>query len=370
MATPPTESQGSFRLERVFPSDALLKIRKVLSKTPELQRLIDQQLVRLYAIVDANVVNAELRWRLGSRREPQARSGLEEALDSGVLVLIAPVYLKAEIEEHLADIAAETGATLSDVNREWEQFQSKLRFYEPSSRVLAGEVIDPDDLPYKQASEELGLPVYTRDPHLVKMGAPVVWVCIDIALRNHARARSVTLGVTLGSTYSLTIGVEALRAASRLIKSLYDGFGRLPTWLQVAIAGALAAIVIHPKSRAKLLQVWESICANVNGATAPLLDAFINLADQIATANATADEAKRQIEAALPPLKTGSAVVYARRICLLSESPLPLAEIARRMRNEGYVSRSKDFEGYLRRVLRESGQFLEVPRGVWRLRPL
>jgi hypothetical protein len=347
-----------------------VKIREVLSKTPEIQRLIAQQLVRIYAIVDANVVNGELRWRLGRRRDPQARSALEEALDSGVLVLIAPTFLKAEIEEHLPDIVAETGATLLEANREWEQFESKLRFYQPSLRVLVGEVIDPDDLPYKHASDELGLPVYTRDPHLVEMGASVVWVCIDMALRNHARARSVTLGVTLGSTYSLTIGVEALRAASKLIKSLFDGFGRLPTWLQVAIAGALTAIVIHPKSRAKLSQIWECSCASVNGAKGPLLDGFMKLADQIVTANAAADETKRQIEAALPPVKKASAVVHARRICLLSQSPLPLAEIVRRMRNEGYVSRSKDSEGYLRRVLRKNRQFVEVSRGVWRLRPV
>jgi hypothetical protein len=181
----------------------------------------------------------ELRWRLGSRENPQARSGLEEALDAGVLVLIAPNFLKVEIEKHLPAIAEETHRTLSEAESEWNLFQTKLHFYQPTSDVPDGWVADPRDLPYKNASDELGLPVYTRDAHLAKMGAPVLWVCIDAACRDHARATSVTLGFTMGSTYSVTIGVEAIRAAGQGIKSLYEGFRRLPTWLQLAIAGAL-----------------------------------------------------------------------------------------------------------------------------------
>ena len=42
--------------------------------------------------------------------------------------------------------------------------------------------MDPRDLPYKNASDELGLPVYTRDSHLEKMGAPVLSLCIDFGM--------------------------------------------------------------------------------------------------------------------------------------------------------------------------------------------
>lgn len=53
---------------------------------------------------------------------------------------------------------------------------------------------------------------------------------------------------------------------------------------------------------------------------------------------------------------------------MLSLAPLPIKEIARGMRNEGYVPRGKDPEQYLRRMMRESGQFIEDSSGMWKLR--
>jgi hypothetical protein len=368
MATQPIQSDV-FRLDRLFRSDNLPTLRLVLEMWPDLKSLIELRTLQIRAIVHANVVQGELRWRLGSRENSQARSGLEEAIDAGVLVLIAPNFLRLEIEKYLPAIADRTGATLSEVEREWELFQAKLHFYQPSSQVANGSVADPKDLPYKHASDELSLPVYTRDAHLQKMGAPVVWVCIDTTCRDHARAMSVTLGFTLGSTYSVTIGVEALRAAVRGVKSLFDGFRRQPAWLQLAISGTLAAVAIHPKSRAKLLQVWNSACVTASHVKGPMLEGFVILMEQVAAAQSDAVKTHRQIQAVLPPAQKATAIVHARRICAVSAGPVPIEEIVRRMRNEGYASRAKDPEVYLRRVLRKSGQFIEVSHRMFELRP-
>ena len=367
MATQPIQSDV-LRLDLLFRSDTLPMLRPFLEMWPDLKHLVEHRVLQIRAIVDANVVQGELRWRLGSREKPQARSGLEEAIDAGVLVLIAPNFLRLEIEKYLPAIADRTGATLSEAEREWELFQAKLHFYQPSSQVIDGSVADPKDLPYKHASDELSLPVYTRDAHLQKMGAPVVWVCIDATCRDHARAMSVTLGFTVGSTYTVTIGVEALRAAVRGIKSLFDGFRRQPAWLQLAIAGALAAVVIHPRSRAKLLQVWNSACATARQVKGPMFEGFIILMQQVAAAQSDAAKTHRQIQAVLPPAKKATALVHARRICVVSAGPVPIEEIVRRMRNEGYASRTKDPEVYLRRVLRKSGQFIEVSPRMFELR--
>src|SRR5260370_1136022 len=102
-------------------------------------------------------------------------------------------------------------------------------------------IVDTKDLPHLPASQELGLPVFTSDRHLQKMGAPVLWVCIDTTCRDyirtdtaacgharfdevcrdHARSTSVTIGFTLGSTFTVTIGVETLQAAAHGIKKLF-----------------------------------------------------------------------------------------------------------------------------------------------------
>lgn len=232
---------------------------------PLLQQVLGQQLT-VNAIVDANAVYRVLFWRLKTRQKSDARTTLEEALDSGVLVLIAPHFLKDEIDEKLSIIAAQTSSTPLEVRREWEQLEQKLRFYRPLGRAAVTKAADPDDLPYKFASDELGLPIYTRDKHLKQMGAPIIRVYIDTTLRDHARAMSVTLTTAVGSTYSVVVGVATLKAAGRGIKNAFNAFRRFPEWLQWTIAGALVAIAIHPRSRAKLLEMGRSFASPINEA--------------------------------------------------------------------------------------------------------
>jgi len=367
MATQPIQSE-EFRLEQLFRSDILPSLRRLFDKSPELKLLVERRILQIRAIVDANVVQRELRWRLGFREKPEARSGLEEAIDAGVLVLIAPDFLKVEIEKYLLTIADQSGTTLAEAQREWELFQSKLCFYQPVSQVTDGVVVDPKDLPYKHASDELALPVYTRDPDLQKMGAPVVWVCIDTACRDHARATSIKLGFTVGSTYTVTIGVETLRAAAQGIKSLFEEFRRLSPWLQFAIAGGLAAVLIHPKSRAKLLQAWNAVTGYARQAKGPLLEGLLVLMQQLAAAESDAAKTLKQVQAAMPPSKKGTAIVYLRRVCVISKDPLAVEEIVRRMRSEGYVSRGQHPEVYIRRMMRKSDQFIQDSAGMWKLR--
>jgi len=368
MATQPIQG-AVFRLDGLFRSDMLPILRPLFDGSPELKSLIERKILQIRVVVDANRVYGELLWRLGKREKPQNRSSLEEALDAGVLVLIAPDYLKIEIEQHLEEIAAQSGATFAEAQVEWERFQSKLCFYRPSSQVIDGAVVDPKDLPYKNAIDELALPVYTRDADRQEMGAPVVWVCIDTACRDHARATSVKLGFTVGSTYTVTIGVEALRAAARGIKSLFEGFRRLSPWLQFAIAGGVAALLIHPKSRAKLLETWRSITGFAQQAKGPVFQGLLVLMQQLAEAESDAARTLEQVQSALPAAKKGTAIVYVRRVCVLSKEPLAVEEIVCRMRNEGYVPRGQQPEVYIRRVMRKSDQFIEDSLGLWKLKP-
>ena len=367
MATQPIQSEV-FRLDWLFRSDTLPGLRPFFESSPELKSLVELHLLQIRAVVDADVVHRELRWRLGSRQKPDARSGLEEAIDAGVLALIAPNFLKVEIEKYLEVIANDTGATFDEAQREWKLFQAKLCFYQPLSHVADAGVVDPKDLPYKHASDDLALPVYTRDPHLKKMGAPVMWVCIDTVCRDHARATSVKLGFMVGSTYTVTVGTEAFKAAIRGIKSLFDGFRSLPSWLQFAIGASVAAALIHPKSRAKLLEGWNSVCGTAMKFKEPLFRGFLVLMCQLAAAESAAKNAQRQIQSALPPAQRATAIVYARRVCVLSPTPLTIREIAHRMRSEGYLSRGKNPEEYLQRLMRKSGQFVLASSGMWTIR--
>lgn len=366
MATQPVQSEG-FRLDTLFRSDMLPRLRPFFDASPDLKLLFERRMLQIRLIVDANRIYAELLWRLSKREDPRNRSGLVEAIDAGVLVLIAPEFLNTEIEKHLPRIAKQAGTTVDDASREWKLLRGKLRFYVPSSQPTSEAVVDPKDLPYKYASDELGLPVYTRDADLREMGAPVVWACIDTACRDHARATSVTLGFTVGSTYTVTIGVEALREAARGIKNLFDGFRRLSPWLQLAIAGGVAALVIHPKSRAKLFEAWNYASETARRVRGPILEGAFLLMQQLATAESEATRTLQKVQAAIPKAEKASAIVYARRVCVVSQNPLAIEEISRQMRIDGYSPRSKHPEAYIRRVMRESGQFIQDSSGKWKL---
>jgi hypothetical protein len=107
-------------------------MRAVLESLPALDILL-QGLVRLRLVIDANIAQQEIRWRSLRKRSPAARSGLQEAIDSGVVVAWAPTFLKSEIEDHLSDIAADTGVPMEEVRQHWQDFQPQLNFYEPQS---------------------------------------------------------------------------------------------------------------------------------------------------------------------------------------------------------------------------------------------
>lgn len=222
-----------------------------------------------------------------------------------------------------------------------------------------------DDLPYKQTAEELGLPIYTRDFDLVTMGAPVIWTCIDKALRDHARSRSITFGFTVGTTYTVTIAVGAIQSAVTLVKKVIRGFARLPDWLKVVLAGTVAMLILHPKSRGKLVQLWRSFAQLPDGVKESVLDGLIELVEQLSNAEDSAVTSKREIEMALPAPPRLSLVVHARRILLLEKSSSLLHELAKTIKARGYHSRSANLEPYLRRILRESGQFQEVGPNIW-----
>jgi hypothetical protein len=68
--------------------------------SPTLQGFMKFQLV-----VDANIIRAELRWRLKQRRKECARTDLYEAIVAEVLVVFAPTTLESEIFEHEEEIA-------------------------------------------------------------------------------------------------------------------------------------------------------------------------------------------------------------------------------------------------------------------------
>ena len=84
-------------------------------------------------VVDSNRVLRDLRWLLGGRRDPSARSALQDAMASGTVVAHAPNALMDEVGEHIPELAQELGIEESRVWWEWEDYQKALHFSEPDA---------------------------------------------------------------------------------------------------------------------------------------------------------------------------------------------------------------------------------------------
>lgn len=365
------EAAGVLQLEAVFPSDVLAPIREFIQRVPALHSLL-QGMIQIRLILDANVVQKELRWRLVKRRHPSARSCLHELIDSGIVVALVPRFLDSEIEDHIPDIALDTGCPIDGVRQQWDDIRSRLFWYEPQhlgARDQMADAVDPDDVPYKVACDELGADaVYSRDAHFRTMDVPVISATPDLILRSYARSSSVVMGVTLGSGLALTISFASLYGLYCLIEKTLRGFCGLPTWAKVSIAAAAFAIAAHPKSRAKIYEAWDHICklANINNPS--VLRIVGQISTQFLTAHETATKATSELKALMPQPRPRSALQHARSLCLTTKTPLSIAELESLMRAEGYTSQSKTFRGYLRRLLKESMQFVEVTPGKWSLR--
>lgn len=356
---------SGFRLDEIVRSDALADLREFRKHNPLIQQVIEEPLqVRL--VLDANIVQRELRWRLRFRRESQARSALHEAIDSGTVLAFAPTALDSEIHEHVADLATYAGVSEDRVRAEWMEFKAIIYLYEPSIVASPGQYVDPDDAPYKQACIELGAhAIYSRDSHFRTMDVPLIMIDLDQIFRKYARANSVKLAVGLGSTFTLTISIGALK---ELLALSAKGINKIPTPVKVAFVAAVAVALIHPRSRAKLVEVCKKLWNRLNH---PKFRSMLSaLAGQLAEAHQTAHAMSKEIRAVLPTAPKRSAIVFAREICLLEKAPLSLAALESRIISAGYVTRSVRFRSYLGQLLRHSKGFVEVSPGLWTLQTI
>lgn len=239
-----------------IPSDALRAVLNLCDILPPLRQLLDD-VIQIVIVLDASAVQGELRWRLGSRTKPIARTGLHEAIDSGAVLAVAPTFLKQEIEKYLSVIASETGVSLEVARGEWEQVQRMIRFYTPNGDDTEFVSVDPKDSSYAMTAKELDADfVRTTDAHFAKMGISIIGPELDVVLRDYARSTSILVTMKVGSGFALTVGVQALVEIVRVIVDIIRG---LPPVVKLILGICVTAIVMHPTSREKLAQSLKEI---------------------------------------------------------------------------------------------------------------
>lgn len=350
-----------------FPSEALRDFLRLRDLFPLLRPLVGDVL-QFLVVLDASQVQGELRWRVGSRRDPTARSNLQELIESGVVVAVAPARLKGEIEGELPRIASEHVVSTETVIAEWKRFESLIRYYSPRTEIRPSVACpDPGDVAYLQTWDQTGADfIWTRDRHFVVTNPPDMMAGLDNSLRNYARATSILVGVKVGSGFAVVCSLEVLVALGRVI---IEGIQRIPPVVKVCIGLAVAGLLLHPKSRERLLGWLKQALTLVERAQPVLASVSHKAIKGLSSVADTAKSAEQTIRAALPAVTKprAPALVMARAVCLKAGAPLQLAEIERRVRSAGYTTRARNFAAYLKRILRENPEFVEMSAGLWTL---
>ncbi len=359
---PPGQASRARIVGKLLPSDLLPALVGLAQRVSALSPILEGY-VKFHLVLDANIIQGELRWRLGKREKPHARTGLHEAIMSGVLVAYVPAIVEQEILEHAEEIALGTRSSVEDVHRELRKLWPLLRVHEALAEpVKVTQVVDRDDVPYIATRSQLGLrAVYTNDPHIERMGSPVVKEQIDLFLRDYGRASAVKIGITLGSTTAFALSIETIPLLYRLLTSGISWMRRQSTGMQLAIAGIALALAIHPKSRAKFAQAWRTIAPTIGRA---VRSTVVQLMCDYAEAIEMEELNRLKLELAVPPQKRRTVLMHVRAVCLVKNRPMSLQQISAAIRADGYTSKASHADAYLKRILRNA-EFTEVRPGAW-----
>lgn len=310
-------------------------------------------------VLDANKVIAEIRWRLGKREKPHALSKIFESIEAKVLIAYVPAFMEQEILVNAGKVAAEIGKSTEDVLAEWNRIKPFLRVHQTAmQQVEVLELADAKDLVYMATQQQLGIPaIYSTDPHLRRMGAPLVAGRIDDDLRDYARGMSVTVGVSLGSGIVVSIAVPNIL---RTLKVTAGWLFRQPLVIQLALAAVLASLLRSQRVRSWVCETWDEYWPVFVEIMTPLLFEWCESQQKAALA-------KGRIQQAFPAqFRRPSTIQFCLGACPVSGNPRPLTDILSDMRDAGYRTKSQNPLPYLRRIMRESGSFSKTDDGRWR----
>ena len=247
-----------FHLENT-PSDILVSARGLLKAYPELRELFLEP-YQLSLVLDANIVLSDLIWLAKHRKNPIARTRLQEVLSNQTIIAHAPLYLEIEVRRHIERIAGEEGIDVLTLEEEWAEYRKLIQFRDdpPIPEALKSESVDPDDLPYSVLATSERLPVLSRDLHLEQMATTVLPSSIVPCVQEYSRQAAVEFAFTSAHAIITGIGLTSIVGLFKVMVSSISTFRRLPRWVIVLFAVVLIIAVTNRSSRESILTKLRS----------------------------------------------------------------------------------------------------------------
>lgn len=186
----------------------------VPAEVEELQRRFRTPLALLldrfdsYAVViDSSIVVEDIRWKVLKRTNPAARSLLDRALDSNLLIPFVPDALEDQVEENLHELSERHGVSLDLFYAEWEKIRPRLMIVSVADEDLASvQIRDVTDAAFVAAQRQTNsLAIVSNDKDILESSAPS-------AGREALEQTNVLQGALL-ATFGATLGFGLITLA-------------------------------------------------------------------------------------------------------------------------------------------------------------
>jgi predicted nucleic acid-binding protein len=350
-------------------SDDLLRLRELFLGWEALFRQLEL-LPQFRLVIDTNAILEDLLFLVRSRRKESARTSLQEAIDSGAVIALAPFHLWDEVVEKIPILAAKEGVSEDALRLAWADYQPRIKYVEMEEiRTEEAAAIDPDDLPFVRLYQMLDTDaVISRDWHIKAMGARSVKREDLTHVRDYARAKAPEVMLRVGAmavTVPPLVGAHVLVNLS--IKAIRKLSG-LPTWVQLMLLSGVLAVGIHPRSRQVLSASVSPLTAKLKETAPVLLKVLGALAEELNAAQLEVKDRQRVLEKSIPRSTKKPLKMIAQSVCLQAGVPLTVDELRREVLRAGYESKASQLKYYLRRVLRQNDQFVCTVDGLWSVR--
>lgn len=190
---------------------------------------------------------------MAKRKNPLAKTELQELLHSKTIIAQAPTFLKEEVEKYLPILSEKKNIELSSMQKEWDNYMSLIVFYEIKIEEYEKEnVRDPKDLPYIKLQKATGAIIHSKDKDIQAMGGSVITHSVITNLRDYSRDSAIEYTLKIGGVFAGHISENLIDLLMLLLKKIFSTIKDMPEWARWMALGMLVLVLLNKNSRDKL----------------------------------------------------------------------------------------------------------------------
>lgn len=257
-------------------SDFLYDLRQIVNKIKPLKQLIGD-IDRFCLVIDTNVILRDLIWLIKKRKNPEAKTRVQECILAGTFIVYSTKTVIKEVEKKLKKIAVQYDISLDSLEKEWLNYKLLLIIREPEDNLINKyrQGRDPDDAPTLALAKMLNAyGIISKDKDIESMGGKTVSFIFCASARSYSRKATVTVLIKIAGYFTFVIGMELLSALLSLLKNILDKLLNLPGWIKLLLVIAGILVLCIPKFRKFVIDMVKSMSSELQKIM-PLLIEFL-----------------------------------------------------------------------------------------------